>query len=364
MQAAFADFGAMTRAVSGTLTPPDLRVMLCSACWTPETVGDPDWFDVMQQAIDDDREAALASRLIETLRLGPDSLVLGLGPQSGALLRPFLNRGIPAHPDGHPAPSPDLNGEILSHPLRTGSRRVELVIAGAALSRSDASPGLLGRLAATISAQAVLAFDIVPALHILTELDIAALCRAPHAFHAIFALDRQLAIHGVRLFDALPLGQGQVRLLACRSSASHPERPGLARLRREEAAARLDRAEGYGEFSPSLGSAILRLGDFLTSAHHGRRRVVALAGGAPGALLLSVTGFGKEVIAGYVGSLGKGPIAATLPRMDPDDLHRDPPDFLLILPGADHAAARVHFAHLRRSGTRFVSTLPHVTLTA
>lgn len=357
-----ADLGGIAQTLSDFPTGPAFRVHLCTGCWTPWAQGDAVWFGPVPGAGPDCRETGAAARLIEALRLGPASLVLGCDPAGDEALAPFAQHGIPTLAARLPPPSARPNGDGLIRRLRAEGRRPDLVLAGAALSSAEASDALIGRLAALIAAQAVLAFDVVPALHVLNELDLAALCAAPHPFRSVLALERQFAAHGLRLFDAMPLAQGRLRLLACRRNAPHPERPGLARVRREEAVARLDRAEGYGDFAPRLGAALVRLTDFLTSAHHGRKRVAALGTGAPGALLLAAAGLGPDLIMGCVGPAGATP--AAIPAMTAAALRAAPPDFLLVLPGADRDAALAAFADLRRAGTRFVTALPQVTVTA
>jgi hypothetical protein len=65
---------------------------------------------------------------------------------------------------------------------------------------------------------------------------------------------------------------------------------------------------------------------------------------------------------GCVGPAGATP--AAIPAMTAAALRAAPPDFLLVLPGADRDAALAAFADLRRAGTRFVTALPQVTVTA
>ena len=213
-------------------------------------------------------------------------------------------------------------------------------------------------------------FDIPHLDAALSDLALNLLCATPQPALSLAALEPLMAAAGLRPFDAEPLAEGWLRLYAAPLRQTRPERVGLMRVRQAEAAARLDRADGYAEFAPRFTRAIYGLSDFLTSARHGRKSVAATGSPQAARLLVQTGAVGSGDLAFLVLADGQADPGQTdqsdlpAPVIRPQDLRGHRPDFLLILPGQGRAQVLADFADLRRQGTCFVSAFPTVTLIA
>jgi C-methyltransferase C-terminal domain len=191
-----------------------------------------------------------------------------------------------------------------------------------------------------------------------------------YSYLSLLAVEKIFRNAGLRVFEVeeLPTHGGSLRVWACLDGASHRERPGVAKIRADEAAARLDSAEGYRGFTEKVEAVRDGLLDFLTSAHHGRKTVAAYGAAAKGNTLLNYCGIGPDMIAFCV---DKNPAkqstllpGSRIPVYDVDELRRRRPDFVLILPWNLRSEIMTQLADLRAAGTRFVTAVPNVSVTA
>ncbi len=169
----------------------------------------------------------------------------------------------------------------------------------------------------------------------------------------------------MRGFDVekLPTHGGSLRILACRSDVTaHAEGPGLAGVRAEERAARLDRLATYAGFGDRVAAVKDSLLDFLGAARREGKTVVAYGAAAKGNTLLNYCSVGRDLI-DYVVDVsphkqGRYLPGSRLPILSPDRLVETRPDYVLILPWNLRDEITSAMAHVRGWGGRFVVPVP------
>ena len=181
--------------------------------------------------------------------------------------------------------------------------------------------------------------------------------------------NRILAAHGLRVFDVaeLPTHGGSLRIMACHAGCSrHAEGPGLAKVRADEAAASLDRDEGYQGFAPKVEAVRTGLLAFLRQAKAEGKTVAAYGAAAKGNTLLNYCGVGADLISCVVDrnphKQGCFMPGSRIPIHDPAKLAELRPDYVLILPWNLKDEITQQMAEIRGWGGRFVIAIPALTI--
>ncbi len=174
----------------------------------------------------------------------------------------------------------------------------------------------------------------------------------------------------MRVFDVEELAThgGSLRVHACRDDAGLAEQVGVAKVRADEAHAKLDRPEGYEGFADKVHAVRDGLLNFLNSAKVQGKSVAAYGAAAKGNTLLNYCQIGPDLIAYCV---DRNPAkqntllpGSRIPVHDVDHLYEQPPDFVLILPWNLKDEVIGQLSDLRTGGTRFVTAVPETTVSA
>ena len=190
-----------------------------------------------------------------------------------------------------------------------------------------------------------------------------------YSYLSLLAVEKVFADKGLRVFDVqeLPTHGGSLRVYACRKDANWTEQPGVAKVRADEAAAKLDSEEGYLGFAEKVEAVRDGLLQFLNSAKVQGKTVAAYGAAAKGNTLLNYCQVGPDLIAYCV---DRNPAkqntllpGSRIPVHDVDHLRKVQPDFVLILPWNLKAEVIRQLADLRKGGTRFVTAVPETTIT-
>lgn len=189
------------------------------------------------------------------------------------------------------------------------------------------------------------------------------------SYLSLYAVERILKAHGLKVFDVteLPTHGGSLRVMACRaSSQAHGECPGLEKVRRDEAAAGIDRDECYSHLQGQAEDIRRQLLDFLKSAKADGKKVAAYGAAAKGNTLLNFCGVDTSLI-DYVVDLsphkqGLFLPGSRLPIYPPSRLVETKPDFILILPWnlKDEIVSQISDA--QAWGAKFVIAIPALTI--
>lgn len=383
--------GAAPHGLATQIPMAPVHAQVCEACWLCQVAPLPAGLaprhdnDVTLSSFIPGRPRESrrhARRMMDELRLGPRSRVLEIGSNDGCLLQYFHGVGVGVlgiEPSGRAAAAAIAQGVAtrveswsadLAEDLRAGGLRPDLVTSANVLNELPDLDDALGGVAGLLHGDAVFTAEFPHLPHLLGAGQFDALHHDNLNHLSLLALAPVYARAGLRLFDAeaLPAEGGSLRLWACRPDARHAERPGLAAIRAEEAAAGLDTADAYRRFAPLAREARDRLADFLMSAHHGRKTVAAFGATARGNALLNYCGATEQTVAYCIdpdpAREGTCLPGSGIPVFDPSEIDRRRPDFMLILPWRRQTEIIADLFELRRKGTRFVTALPDLSVIA
>ena len=313
-------------------------------------------------------------------RFGLDarSRVVEIASNDGYLLQHFVARGVPVlgiEPAANVAAVARARGiateigffgEAFAADLAARGVRADLVCANNVLAHVPDIAGFARGIARVLAADGVASLEFPHLLRLIEGVQFDTIYHEHYAYLSLLVVERVLAQAGLRAFDVatLPTHGGSLRVFACHAGAAFAALPGLAALRAEEAAAGLDRQDGYAGFAPLVAAVQRGLRAFLVGAHAAGRRVAAYGAAAKGCTLLNTSGVTAADIA-YVADRnpakqGRRLPGCRLPVVAPEALWREPPDDLLILPWnlADEIAQEL--APLRAAGTLFWVAVPEL----
>jgi hypothetical protein len=225
-------------------------------------------------------------------------------------------------------------------------------------------------LTTLLTGDAVYTVEFPHLLRLIEEVQFDTIYHEHYSYLSLLAVERIFGEHGLRVFDVEELGThgGSLRVFACRKEASHAEGRGVAKVRADEAAAKFDRPEGYQGFSERCEAVRDGLLNFLKDAKARGKVVAAYGAAAKGNTLLNYAQIGPDLIAYCV---DKNPAkqntllpGSRIPVFDVDKLDETPPDFVLILPWNLKTEIIAQLKDLRAGGTRFVTAVPTIKVSA
>ena len=328
-----------------------------------------------------DHARRYAEMMTKKLALGPDSLVVEIASNDGYLLKNFVAAGIPVlgvEPSGSVAAAAEkigvptiveFFGEKLAKRLSDEGKRPDLICSANVLAHVPDINDFVAGVATLLTGDAVYTVEFPHLLRLIKEVQFDTIYHEHYSYLSLLAVEKVFADKGLRVFDVqeLPTHGGSLRVYACRKDANWTEQPGVAKVRADEAAAKLDSEEGYLGFAEKVEAVRDGLLQFLNSAKVQGKTVAAYGAAAKGNTLLNYCQVGPDLIAYCV---DRNPAkqntllpGSRIPVHDVDHLRKVQPDFVLILPWNLKAEVIRQLADLRKGGTRFVTAVPETTIT-
>lgn len=309
--------------------------------------------------------------------LGKDSKVVEVASNDGYLLRHFVEAEVPVlgvEPAANIAAVAVANGiptEVAffgreaAQRLRAAGHEADLIVGNNVLAHVPDIYDFVAGLALLLKSEGIVSLEFPHLLNLLAGVQFDTIYHEHFSYLSLLTVERILAAHRLKVFDVeeLPTHGGSLRVLACRDEAAmHRPGTGLAKVRGDEHAARLDDDAVYRAFAPKVAAARDALLAFLRRAHGEGKTVAAYGAAAKGNTLLNYCGIGADLV-GYVvdrspHKQGKFLPGSHLPILAPDAILARKPDYVLILPWNLQAEITAQLAPARDWGARFVIAIP------
>lgn len=324
--------------------------------------------------------SAYVEKMVTRFGLGPDDLVIEIASNDGYLLQYFVEKGIPVlgiEPSGSVAAAAEEKGvrtrveyfgEETAQKVVAEEPRPALVCSANVLAHVPDIRDFVAGVATLLSGDAVYTVEFPHLLNLINEVQFDTIYHEHYSYLSLLAVEAIFAEAGLRAFDVeeLPSHGGSLRVFACLQGASHAEGPGLAKVRANEAAAQLDKPEGYQGFTTRVEQLRDGLVTFLKDARSKGETVAAYGAAAKGNTLLNYAGIGPELISFCV---DRNPAkqntllpGSHIPVHGVEALRDNPPDYVLILPWNIRDEVTKQLADLKAHGTRFATAVPEVRI--
>ncbi|MBS4048036.1 MAG: methyltransferase domain-containing protein [Alphaproteobacteria bacterium] len=321
-----------------------------------------------------------AGAMTERFGLGPQSLVVEVASNDGYLLQHFKTAGIGvlgvepaanvaavAEQKGIPSEVAFFNRETAQRLLAAG-KAADLMAANNVMAHVPELNQFVSGFAVLLKPQGVLTVEFPHLLNLIEQVQFDTIYHEHYSYLSLLAAEKIFAAHGLRVFDVeeLPTHGGSLRLYVCHRGADHTDTVGLARLRKKEAAAGLDRLAAYGDFAPRVAAVRDELRGFLAAAKTDGKTVCAYGAAAKGNTLLNYCGItAQDIVAVYDKNPHKQQHllpGSQIPVRAPDAIAEDRPDYLLILPWNLKAEVAAEQAQIRGWNGHFVIAIPQLQI--
>jgi SAM-dependent methyltransferase len=359
-----------------------LTVLVCPACslvQLRETVSPEVLFDDAYQYYSSYSDAWLAHcrdnalELIETRRLGAESLVVELASNDGYMLRNFIERRVPVL-GIDPAPGPAraareagvptreaFFGRDLARAMRGEGLAADVVLANNVLAHVPDLTGFVDGIGTLLREDGVAVIEVPYVRDLIERCEFDTIYHQHLCYFSVGALVRLFADRGLTLADVrrLPTHGGSLRLYVTRQ----PGRSRMVdRLLEEERALGVDGIEYYLDFAARVRHLRTELLELLTDLKRRGQRIAAYGAAAKGTILVNAVGIGRELVDYVVDrnphKHGRYVPGVRLPIHGPERLLEDRPDYALILPWNLRDEIVGQQAEFRRRGGRFIVPIP------
>jgi nucleoside-diphosphate-sugar epimerase/SAM-dependent methyltransferase len=316
---------------------------------------------------------ANALELIERLGLGPQSLVVELASNDGYLLRNFVERGIPVlgiDPAAGPVQAARAIGvdtlhafftRELARQLRSEGRRADLVLGNNVLAHVADTNGFVAGIALLLKEGGSV---VIEAPYVRDLIDHGEFDTIYHEHLCYFSATSAAALferHGLHLNDVrrLPIHGGSLRMYV----SFRPERSrALQALLREEQDCGLTRFPYYRDFARRVEAIRGDLRKLIADLRQQGKRIAAYGAAAKGTIMLNYAGLDASsidfVVDRNVHKQGRYVPGARLRICAPEELLREQPDYVLILPWNFRDEIVAQQAEYRARGGRFIVPIP------
>jgi SAM-dependent methyltransferase len=362
-----------------------LRVFVCESCLlvqsephaAPETIFlDYAYFSSYSKTWLEHCES-YAELVTERYAIGPESQVIEIASNDGALLRFFADRGVPvlgvepaanvakvANQKGIPT-IVEFFGEKLGAELME-STPADLLIGNNVFAHVPDINGFTRGLKLALAPGGLITIEFP---HLLNLLELNQFDTIYHEHFFYFTLgvaQRVFNAHGLRIFDVdrIPTHGGSLRIYGCHADDTRPDGEGLALVAEMEREAGLGEVDTYRDFAMKAIEEKRRVLRLLVDLKDKGHTIAGYGAAAKGTTLLNYCGVGTDFI-DYIADLnpekqGLFLPGARIPIKPPEEIERTKPDFVFILPWNLREEVMEQLSQVREWGGRFIARAPEI----
>ena len=315
--------------------------------------------------------------MIARFGLNADSQVVEIASNDGYLLQYFKQNGVKVQGvepslsvaqtaiDKHGIPTEvAFFGSATAQGLVDRGLQADHMAANNVLAHVPAINDFLDGFRILLKPRGVITFEFPHLLRLMEQTQFDTIYHEHFSYISLLAAERMLDVAGLRVFDVeeLPTHGGSLRLFVCHKDAAYAEEPRVAAVRTAEAAAGLDDIDTYRKFSESVRRVKRDLLKLLIELKESGARIVGYGAAAKGNTLLNYCGVGADMI-DYVVDMsphkqGLYLPGTRLPILSPDQIEKDRPDYVLILPWNIKDEVMSQLASIRSWGGKFIVAIP------
>lgn len=313
---------------------------------------------------------------IDRLGLGPDSFMVEVASNDGYLLRHAVDAGVPclgiepsvnvgeaARERGVPTETAFLD-PALAQGIRRAFGPADLVVANNVYAHIPDLLGFTQALRGLLADDGWLSIEVHHALNLVTLAQFDTVYHEHFQYYTVLSAIRALATADLAVVDVETLSThgGSIRLWARPSEVAGPPSDRVTEVLADEEAAGLHHVDGYLSMRPRTETVRQDLLRFLLDCKAAGKRVVGYGAPGKGNTLLNYCGIRSDLLEYTVDrnpyKHGRFTPGTRIPILHPDQISKDRPDVIVVLPWNLEAELTEQLAYVGDWGGEVVFPLP------
>jgi SAM-dependent methyltransferase len=316
-------------------------------------------------------------KMIEELRLTPDSHIVEIASNDGYLLQYFVERGIPVlgiEPAANVAKAAvergvptlvEFFGQESARRLAASGQQADLLIGNNVLAQVHDINDFVAGMKIALAPRGVITMEFPHLMRLVEDNQFDTIYHEHFSYFSLLSVSQIFAAHGLTIFDVdeLPSHGGSLRIYA--SHTEDPLRPVTPRvdvLRAREGVAGLGGLPYYGQFGERVRETKRKLLEFLIDAKRAGKSIAGYGAPGKGNTLLNYCGIRTDFLDYTVDrnpyKHGRFLPGTHIPIHPPERIQETRPDYVMVLPWNLKKEIMEQLAFIRDWGGQFVIPIP------
>ena len=366
-----------------------LKAMVCEQCWlvqldefvSPDEIfGEYAYFSSYSDSWVAHAKR-YADKMTAMLSLNADSLVYEIASNDGYLLQHFVANDIPVVGI---EPAANVAKKAIEKGIRTEVKflgkqsaeeliadygKADLVLGNNVLAHVPDLNDFVFGIQELMAPSGVLTMEFPHLQNLIEQGQYDTIYHEHFSYFSFVAAERVFVHHGIRLFDVeeLPTHGGSLRIFGCHdSNQDRPTNDAVDALREREVGLGYETTAVYADFENRVQASKRNLLRFLSDTKDAGKTIVGYGAPGKGNTLLNYCGIRTDFLDYTVDrnpyKQGAYTPGTRIPILDPDEIRKTKPDYVLILPWnlKDEIAEQNNY--VREWGGRFVVPIPDIKI--
>lgn len=317
--------------------------------------------------------------ITDRLALNEDNLVMEIASNDGYLLQHFVNKNIPVlgiEPAANVAAAAiekgirttvKFFGEETATSVKQEYGSADLLLGNNVLAHVPNINDFVGGMKILLSEDGVLTMEFPHLLRLIEENQFDTIYHEHFSYLSFFTVEQIFAKHGLTLFDVeeLPSHGGSLRIFGRHTENTKLEvTQRVEDLRNKEIEAGINDLALYQKYEEQVKETKRKLLEFLIEKKREGKQVVGYGAPGKGNTLLNYCGIRQDFLDYTVDrspqKQGKYTPGCRLPILDPSEIKKTKPDYILILPWNLAKEIKDQHSYVSEWGGKFVIPIPEV----
>ncbi|GAV19738.1 hypothetical protein MMIC_P0695 [Mariprofundus micogutta] len=318
--------------------------------------------------------------ITDRLQLGDDSFVIEVASNDGYLLRNFVEIGISClgiEPTDSTAEAAEalgvpvrreFFGQSLAAQLVSEGRQADLILGNNVYAHVPDINDFTKGLKAALKPAGTITLEFPHLLNLIQLNQFDTVYHEHYSYLSLYTVQQVFAAAGLMVYDVeqLPTHGGSLRVYGCHVGSGKTASDAVVRIINVEGAAGLRDLSVYQTFQKHADKVKNDLLDFLLEQQRAGKSVAAYGAAAKGNTLLNYAGVKPDLLSfvcdAATAKQNKFMPGSHIPIMAPDEIAKQKPDFVVILPWNIADEVMMRNACIRDWGGQFVVAVPELKL--
>lgn len=375
------------------LTKPEvyypLNIKVCNDCWLVQTedyAEADELFDADYAYFSSTSKGWLkhaenyADKMIDALELSKESFVIEVASNDGYLLKNFQNKNIPClgiePTDSTAKAAEDLGievirqffGENLGLDLAENDRQADLIAGNNVYAHVPDINDFTRGLKAALKPKGTITLEFPHLMQLIQHNQFDTIYHEHFSYLSLLSVQEIFDKSGLRIFDVeeLTTHGGSLRIYGCHNDDERQNTTHVEEIIEAEIASGLKSIQTYAEFQQKADKVKDDLLAFLIEQKRLGKTVAAYGAAAKGNTLLNYAGVKPDLLPFVCDAAeakqGKFMPGSHIPILKPEELEKNRPDFVIILPWNIAKEVIEQNKNIKDAGTKFVTAVPQLEI--